>query len=196
VVTLFFGCLADLHFPADHHLAPIFRKSIQYNTRYIPIVTRNRTRALTPVQYFTLLNELLNPSKSQLDSPIFGVTALLQGPFIIKKHPTSSSRFGRGETFTVQFEKVRFAEMRKEHLYYPLASRDEWKLAAFLLHSRLSMVAMDRFLNLKLVSYNPKCGVYLILATGFFRIAMPFIPIVKCTGCRSASSPDSVTYRG
>jgi hypothetical protein len=79
-----------------------------------------------------------------------------QNPFNIKKHPTSGSVYGRGETFMDQCNKDRFTEMRKGHLYYPFASRDEWELASFLLRSNLSMAAVDRFLKLQLVSYASK----------------------------------------
>jgi hypothetical protein len=79
-----------------------------------------------------------------------------QNPFNIKKHPTSGSVFGCGETFMDQCDKDKFTESRKGHLYYPFKSRDEWELASFLLHSRLSMAAMDHFLKLKLVSYISK----------------------------------------
>jgi hypothetical protein len=85
-----------------------------------------------------------------------------QNPFNIKKHPTSSSVYGCGETFMDQCNKDRFSERRKGHLHYPFALRDEWELASFLLHSRLSMAAMDHFLKLKLVSYASK--VYYILS--------------------------------
>lgn len=76
-----------------------------------------------------------------------------RNPFNIKKHPTSGSVYGRGETFMDQCDKDKFTERRKAHLYYPFASRDEWELASFLLRSRLSMAAVDRFLKLELVSY-------------------------------------------
>ena len=76
-----------------------------------------------------------------------------QNPFSIKKHPTSGSVYGPGETFTDQCDKDKFTERRKGNLYYPFALRDEWELAAFLLRSRLSMAAVDRFLKLELVSY-------------------------------------------
>ncbi|KAF8800625.1 hypothetical protein BYT27DRAFT_7216906 [Phlegmacium glaucopus] len=74
-----------------------------------------------------------------------------QNPFNIKNHPTSGQVFRRGETFMDQCDKDRYTEMRKGHLYYPFTSRDEWELASFLLRSRLSMAAVDRFLKLKLV---------------------------------------------
>lgn len=43
-------------------------------------------------------------------------------------------------------------EQRKDNTYYPFASRMEWDLASFLLRSKLSMVDIDTFLNLDLVS--------------------------------------------
>jgi hypothetical protein len=76
-----------------------------------------------------------------------------RNPFNIKKHPTSSSVYGCGETFMDQCDKDKFTERRNENVYYPFALRDEWELASFLLRSRLSLAAMDRFLKLELVSY-------------------------------------------
>jgi hypothetical protein len=76
-----------------------------------------------------------------------------RNPFTITKHPTSGSVYGHGETLMDQCDKDKFTERRKENLYYPFASRDEWELASFLLRSRLSTAAVDRFLKLELVSY-------------------------------------------
>jgi hypothetical protein len=76
-----------------------------------------------------------------------------QNPFNIKKHPTSGSVYGRGETFMDQCDKDKFTERRTGNIYYPFASRGEWELASFLLRSRLSMAAMDSFLKLELVSH-------------------------------------------
>jgi hypothetical protein len=76
-----------------------------------------------------------------------------RNPFNIKKHPTSGSVYGCGETLMDQCDKDKFTERRKARLYYPFASRDEWELASFLLRSRLSMAAVDCFMKLELVSY-------------------------------------------
>jgi hypothetical protein len=94
----------------------------------------------------------LAASRSSLSASTSQNSEDKQNPFNIKKHPTSGSVYGRGETFMDQCNKDRFTEMRKGHLYYPFVSRDEWELASFLLRSRLSMAAVDRFLKLKLVS--------------------------------------------
>ena len=83
-----------------------------------------------------------------------------QNPIVIKKHPTSGIVYGCGETFMDQCDKDRFTETRKGCLYYPFASRDEWELASFLLRSRLSMAALDRFLKLELASYTSKFIIY------------------------------------
>ena len=73
-------------------------------------------------------------------------------PFFKETHPTASSVYRRGQTFMDVFEKDRYATERETQLYYPFASRDEWELASFLLHSHLSMASIDKFLKLKLVS--------------------------------------------
>jgi hypothetical protein len=97
---------------------------------------------------------LLASSRSSLPSSTSENPEDKQNPFDIKNHPTSGRIYGRGETFMDRCDKDRFTEMRKGHLYYPFASRDEWELASFLLRSSLSMAAVDRLLKLKLVGYT------------------------------------------
>jgi len=49
------------------------------------------------------------------------------------------------------------------NLYYPFASWPEWELASFLLKSGLSMVVMDEFLKLQIVSAGvPLLNIWLI----------------------------------
>ena len=62
-------------------------------------------------------------------------TEVVQNPFIIKKHPTSSQVYRCGETFMDRCDKDEFMERRKSNIYYPFTSRDEWELASFLLCS-------------------------------------------------------------
>lgn len=64
----------------------------------------------------------------------------------------ASKTYGTGLTFMDQFDRDSFAPERKDHPYFPFASRDEWELASFLLRSNLSMSATDTFLKLKMVS--------------------------------------------
>ena len=114
----------------------------------------------TPDFMDTVEDYLPASSRSSLPASTSQNPVNKQSPFNIKKHPTSGSVYGFGETFMDQCDKDRFTEKRKGHLYYPFASRDEWELASFLLRSRLSMAAVDCFLKLKLVSYTSKCSIY------------------------------------
>ena len=66
--------------------------------------------------------------------------------------PGASESFGKGETFIDLFNGDEYAENQKTNLYYPFTSQQEWELASFLLKSGLSMVVMDEFLKLQIVS--------------------------------------------
>jgi hypothetical protein len=57
-----------------------------------------------------------------------------------------------GETFMDKFDKDTHASKRSINLFYPFKSKKEWELASFLLQSRMSMVEIDRFLGLTMVS--------------------------------------------
>ena len=50
-----------------------------------------------------------------------------------------------------RFEKDQYAKERAQNLYYPFASRDDCEVAYWLLNSGLSMLAINKFLSLKLV---------------------------------------------
>ncbi|KIJ19517.1 hypothetical protein PAXINDRAFT_8007 [Paxillus involutus ATCC 200175] len=63
----------------------------------------------------------------------------------------AAQTFGRGQTFMDKVDADQFSHLMKENLYYPFASRSEWKFALWLLHSGLSMSAIDDFLSLGLV---------------------------------------------
>ena len=67
-------------------------------------------------------------------------------------YPGAAQTYGRGATFMDEFDRDDHATMHEENLYYPWASRQEWELASFLLHSSLSMATIDQFLSLDLVS--------------------------------------------
>ncbi|KAG2353500.1 hypothetical protein BDR07DRAFT_1383084 [Suillus spraguei] len=67
-----------------------------------------------------------------------------------------------GVTFLDLFDADEYAECRKENIFYPFASKEEWEVANFLLHSPLSMAAINQFLEfpmihqLKLSFHNAK----------------------------------------
>ncbi|KAG1843085.1 hypothetical protein C8R48DRAFT_619062 [Suillus tomentosus] len=56
-----------------------------------------------------------------------------------------------GVTFLDLFDADEYAECRKENLFYPFASREEWEVADFLLRSPLSMAAINQFLGLPMI---------------------------------------------
>ncbi|KAG1762201.1 hypothetical protein EDD22DRAFT_953354 [Suillus occidentalis] len=58
---------------------------------------------------------------------------------------------GDGVTFLDLFDADEYAECRKENLFYPFASKEEWEVADFLLRSPLSMAAINQFLELPMI---------------------------------------------
>ncbi|KAG2130225.1 hypothetical protein DEU56DRAFT_872344 [Suillus clintonianus] len=56
-----------------------------------------------------------------------------------------------GVTLLDLFDADEYAECRKENLFYPFASREEWEVADFLLRSPLSMAAINQFLELPMI---------------------------------------------
>ncbi|KAG1901601.1 uncharacterized protein F5891DRAFT_950324, partial [Suillus fuscotomentosus] len=68
-----------------------------------------------------------------------------------------------GVTFLDLFDADEYAEHRKENLFYPFASREEWEVADFLLRSPLSMAAINQFLGLHMLDFVP-CRVYMTSA--------------------------------
>ncbi|KAG2106894.1 hypothetical protein BD769DRAFT_1675747 [Suillus cothurnatus] len=55
-----------------------------------------------------------------------------------------------GTTFLDIFDADEYADCRKDNLFYPFASRNEWEVANFLLRSPLSMAAINEFLALSM----------------------------------------------
>ncbi|KAG1786723.1 hypothetical protein EV424DRAFT_1551366 [Suillus variegatus] len=56
-----------------------------------------------------------------------------------------------GLTFLDVFDADEYAEYRKDNLFYPFASKEEWEVADYLLRSSLSMAAIDEFLKLRMI---------------------------------------------
>ena len=70
----------------------------------------------------------------------------------IKIYDGCSEVFPGGKSFMDTFQEDRYAEERKENLYFPFASHEEWQFASWLLRSRLSIAAIDSLLALDIVS--------------------------------------------
>ncbi|KAG1810405.1 uncharacterized protein HD556DRAFT_1428452 [Suillus plorans] len=56
-----------------------------------------------------------------------------------------------GLMFLDLFDVDEYAEYRKDNLFYPFASKEEWEITDFLLHSPLSMAAINEFLVLPMI---------------------------------------------
>ncbi|KAG0700786.1 hypothetical protein DFH29DRAFT_982960 [Suillus ampliporus] len=56
-----------------------------------------------------------------------------------------------GLTFLDIFDADKYAGFRKDNLFYPFASKEEWEIADFLLRSPLSMAAISEFLALPMI---------------------------------------------
>ena len=70
----------------------------------------------------------------------------------IEYYPGASTTYGTGATFMTEFFSDKYADLRRENLFYPFASQEDWQLGSWLLRSGLSMAAIDSFLSLDLVS--------------------------------------------
>ena len=73
-------------------------------------------------------------------------------PGSVKYFPGASQIYPGGKTFMDQFFSDKHGELRRENLFYPFASQQDWQIASWLLRSRLSMAAIDSFLSMDLVS--------------------------------------------
>ncbi|PPQ98093.1 hypothetical protein CVT26_003263 [Gymnopilus dilepis] len=112
-------------------------------------------------------------------------TSLKQDEFFREDFPGASQTFGAGPTFMDLFDRDKFASERAEQPYYPFASQEEWELAAFLLRSNLSMAAIEKFLDLKLIqnlglsfhSAKDLCNRAEMLPTGPAWKSMPITPL-------------------
>ncbi|KAF9455249.1 hypothetical protein BDZ94DRAFT_1180388, partial [Collybia nuda] len=95
------------------------------------------------------MDNLGTPTSPTIDIPM-DVDPTLEERYV-EEYEGAAKTFGVGTSFMAEFDRDKFAKERVENLYYPFASRDEWKLAAFLLRSDLSMSAIDELLSLGLM---------------------------------------------
>ena len=72
-------------------------------------------------------------------------------------HPTAAQCYEGSQTFMTQFDQDEYSAHRKDNLYYPFASFQEWQLGYFLFSSGISMKLINEFLRLDMVSlYSTK----------------------------------------
>ena len=68
------------------------------------------------------------------------------------KFSGAAKTYGRVATFMDRFHNDKYSGFCTSNIYYPLAGKNEWELASFLLSSGLSMRKIDEFLRLKMVA--------------------------------------------
>ncbi|KIK28762.1 hypothetical protein PISMIDRAFT_90649 [Pisolithus microcarpus 441] len=71
----------------------------------------------------------------------------------VEVYPGAAMSYVSGLTFMDKFFADKYGELCKENIFYPFTSREDWQIASWLLHSHLSMAAIDSFLSLELVGY-------------------------------------------
>jgi len=70
----------------------------------------------------------------------------------VEYYPGVSTTYGQGTTFMAQFFTDKYADLRHDNPFYLFASQEDWQPGSWLLWSGLSMVAINSFLSLNLVS--------------------------------------------
>ena len=95
---------------------------------------------------------VVEDATATIDSKLNTTPPPCASPFSAEFYPGASTIYDTGPTFMDNFDKDQYSKERRECLYYPFATKDEWQMASFLLRSGLSMAAMDQFFKLELVS--------------------------------------------
>ena len=102
---------------------------------------------------FDMAHEPVDPNPPGLNPSVPGCQPQRIGPDrFVEVFEGCAERFPGGKMFMDEFRNDRYAEERRQNLYFPWASRREWAFASWLLRSRLSMAAIDSLLSLELVS--------------------------------------------
>ena len=109
-------------------------------------------------------------------------------PEFVEVYEGCAERFPGGKNFMDEFRNDRYAEERRQNLYFPWASRQEWAFASWLLRSRLSMAAIDSLLSLELVSNSLyiRCIAFNYASDKRSFVVLSFCEGITCS-CRDAA---------
>ncbi|KAI6022630.1 hypothetical protein EDC04DRAFT_2575111 [Pisolithus marmoratus] len=83
------------------------------------------------------------------DTSNHAISGLLDSAPLFDDHPNTPSLYPGGTTFMDQFFNNQYVTLWQQSLYYPFTSGADWQLASWLLHSHLSMSAINEFLSLQ-----------------------------------------------
>lgn len=99
-------------------------------------------------------SELPHTRPHETDTGSFDDGHISASDSFMQEYEGAAKTWGLGKTFMDVFDEDSFAHLRKECPYYPFSTKEEWKLAVFLLCSDLSMAEVNKFLKLSLVSFH------------------------------------------
>ncbi|KAG1852600.1 hypothetical protein C8R48DRAFT_777420 [Suillus tomentosus] len=94
----------------------------------------------------------VNLESDVLESGAESLSGQASKPKVFVEHFKGAAKvYQRGQTFQDWFDMDAYAAHRKENIYYPFASLQDWELGSFLLCLSLSMAAINQFLRLELI---------------------------------------------
>ena len=83
-------------------------------------------------------------------------------------HPAAAHVFGKGRNlFQEIFDNDGFAELRKENLFYPFKSKEEWGIAQWLSGLPISQANTDEFFRLEYVRFHLVCVIEMLTFAAF-----------------------------
>ena len=139
---------------------------------------------------FEMEHDAADPTPSEPVNPIvpgnqprwFGSEQFVEG------YAGCVEQFPGGKNFMDEFRNDRYAEERRQNLYFSWASRREWAFASWLLRSRLSMAAIDSLLSLELVSNSLyiRCIAFNYASDKRSFVVLSFCEGITCS-CRDAA---------
>ncbi|KAG6372690.1 hypothetical protein JVT61DRAFT_7456 [Boletus reticuloceps] len=96
------------------------------------------------------------PGDIQMDMESFNGQAQAEQKYT-EMYQGCSNAFPGSSTFMQWFWQDKHTEKRRENLYFPFASSNEWQFVSWCLRSGLSMAAIDSLLSLNVVSDGYFC---------------------------------------
>ncbi|KAL4063626.1 hypothetical protein V8B97DRAFT_1876518 [Scleroderma yunnanense] len=149
------SCHAIWH---EQHTHPLhhFSESHLFTAEHGWVLPDNPVHNHNSLGTFNTVCDLLDPDVEIDDNE----GEVPQGRFI-ETYEGCSKTFLGGKTFMDTFREDTYAHERAENLYFPFALHEEWQFTSWLLCSRLSLMAINSLLLLKIVS-QPCCSCFYI----------------------------------
>ena len=170
----------------EEHAPPLHHFSRSSRSRFTEILAAAETQEPDFFDEDSHWTPPDNQNDNSGDSGAFGTTT---GPSFTEYYEGCSEKFPGGKTFMDVFEMDQYSEERKDNLYFPFASREEWQFASWLLWLRLSLTAIDSLLSLDLVRWQFFSTIFPLTNSIPAQTSSSFISYRKGASCSSGSSP-------